>query len=337
MRVSHPPTAFSALLQSFFCQRLIAQRNASPRTVASYRDTFRLLLRFLKLHINKSPAQILLADLDAPVILRFLDHLEQERANSVRSRNNRLAAIRSFLRYVSFQDPTCLPMVQRVLAIPMKRFERPMLDSLSREEMQAIINAPDSSTWSGHRDRVMFATLYNTGARVSEIIKIRADNFRLNHGSSLTIDGKGRKQRSIPLWKSTAAQIAKWLKRIDNNKTPEVPLFPNRSGKPLTRSGVEHRLRLAIEEAIRHCPSLQSKRISPHTLRHTTAMHLLQSGVDITVIALWLGHESPSTTHLYVEADLAMKERALKKLQDPSIRSPRYKPNDDLLAFLESL
>jgi site-specific recombinase XerD len=335
MKGLHPPTAFSTLLQSFFCQRLIAQRNASPQTVASYRDTFRLLLRFLNQHLHKTPAQILLADLEASVILRFLDYLEQERANSVRSRNNRLAAIRSFLRYVSFQDPTCLPLVQRVLAIPMKRFERPLLDYLSREERQAILHAPDPSTWSGHRDQVLLATLYNTGARVSEVIKLRADNFDLDQNRSLTIEGKGRKQRAVPLWKSTAKQIAKWLKRLDH--TPEIPLFPNRSGKPLTRAGVEYRLHLAVKEAIKRCPSLQGKRVSPHTLRHTTAMHLLQSGVDITVIALWLGHESPSTTHLYVEADLAMKERALKKLQDPSIQSPRYKPSGDLLAFLESL
>lgn len=335
MKRLHPPTAFSTLLQSFFCQRLVAQRNASPQTVASYRDTFRLLLRFLNQHLQKTPDQILLSDLDASVVLRFLDYLEQERANSVRSRNNRLAAIRSFLRYASFQEPTCLPLAQRVLAIPMKRFERPLLDYLSREEMQAILQAPDPSTWSGHRDRVLFATFYNTGARVSEVIKLRVHNFDLDQNSFLTIEGKGRKQRAVPLWKSTAKQIAKWLKHLDH--TPATPLFPNRSGKPLTRAGVEYRLHSAVREAITHCPSLQGKRVSPHTLRHTTAMHLLQSGVDITVIALWLGHESPSTTHHYVEADLAMKERALKKLQAPSIKAPRYKPSVGLLAFLESL
>jgi site-specific recombinase XerD len=285
--------------------------------------------------MNKPPAQILLADLDAPRILRFLDYLEQERRNSVRSRNNRLAALRSFMRYASFQDPTCLPLVQRVLAIPMKRFERPLLDFLSREEMQAIIDAPDSSTWSGHRDHVLFATLYNTGARVSEIIHLRRNQVSVDRDACIRIHGKGRKQRDVPLWKSTAAEIRQWLRRIDT--TPETPLFPNRTREPLTRSGVEFRLRLAVQKAAEHYSSLQEKSVSPHTLRHTTAMHLLQSGVDISVIALWLGHESPATTHLYIEADLAMKERALKKLEEPSIKSPRYKPTADILAFLESL
>jgi site-specific recombinase XerD len=334
MSTTNSPTAFSALVQGFFCQRLIAQRNASPRTVASYRDTFQLLLRFLDQSMNKPPAQILLADLDAPLILRFLDHLEQERGNSARSRNNRLAAVRSFMHYASFQDPTCLPLVQRVLAIPMKRFERPLLHFLSREEMQAIVDAPDSSTWSGHRDRVLFATLYNTGARVSEIIQLIRSQVSARD-TSIMIHGKGRKQRDVPLWKSTAAEIRQWLDCIDT--APETPLFPNRTGGPLTRSGVEYRLRLAVKKGAKNCLSLQGKSVSPHTLRHTTAMHLLQSGVDISVIALWLGHESPKTTHLYIEADLAMKERALEKLEEPSIKTPRYKPTPDILAFLESL
>jgi len=335
MSTNDSPAAFSALVQGFFCQHLMAQRNASPRTVTSYRDTFQLLLRFIDQHMNKPPAQILLIDLDAPLILRFLDHLEQERGNSARSRNHRLAAIRSFMRYASFQDPTCLPIVQQVLAIPMKRFERPLLDFLSREEMQAIIEAPDSSTWSGHRDRVLFATLYNTGARVSEIIHLKGNQVNVDRNSSIRIHGKGRKQRDIPLWKSTAAQIRQWLCRIDT--ASETRLFPNRTGEPLTRSGVEYRLRLAVQKAAKNCSSLKGKSVSPHTLRHTTAMHLLQSGVDITVIALWLGHESPATTHLYMEADLAMKERALEKLQEPSVKSPQYKPTPDILAFLESL
>jgi site-specific recombinase XerD len=335
MITNDSPAAFSALVQGFFCQHLIAQRNVSPRTVASYRDTFQLLLRFLDRYMNKPPAQILLADLDAPLILRFLDHLEQERRNSARSRNNRLAALRSFMRYASFQNPTCLPLVQHILAIPMKRFERPLLDFLSREEMQAIIDAPNSSTWSGHRDRVLFATLYNTGTRVSEIIHLKRNQVSVDRDFSIRIHGKGRKQRDVPLWKSTATEIRQWLCRIDS--VPETPLFPNRARGPLTRSGVEYRLRLAVQKAAKHCSSLQEKSVSPHTLRHTTAMHLLQSGVDISVIALWLGHESPATTHLYIEADLVMKERALKKLEEPSIKSPRYKPTPDILAFLESL
>jgi site-specific recombinase XerD len=327
--------SFPTLLQDFFCQRLIAQRNACPRTVASYRDAFRLLLRYAQASIRKAPVELRLADLDAPLVLGFLDHLENDRGNSVRSRNARLMAMRSFLRYASLRVPEALPSIQRVLAIPTKRFDRPLLGFLTREQMQAVVDAPDRSTWSGERDHVMLATFYNTGARISEIINLRVVDAVLGSDASLYIRGKGRKDRVTPLWPSTAKLLKAWLTRIRCD--PAAPLFPNRQGAPLSRSGIERRLRRAVETARKQCPSLKRCQISPHTFRHTTAMHLLQSGVDITVIALWLGHESPATTHRYVEADLAMKERALKTLQQPSTRTLRYNASDSVLAFLDAL
>lgn len=327
--------SFPTLLQDFFCQRLIAQRNASARTVASYRDSFRLLLRYAHSHLRKAPAALSLTDLNAPFILSFLDYLEKERGNSVRSRNARLSAVRSFLRYASFRDPEALTTIQSVLAIPTKRFDRPLLGFLTRDEIQAILLAPDQSTWSGQRDHIMLATFYNTGARVSEIIALRIMDVVLGRDASVHIRGKGRKARVTPLWRSTAKLLQTWSTHI--RRAPDAPVFPNRDGAPLSRSGIEQRLRKAVEVAQVSCPTLCGRRISPHTLRHTTAMHLLQSGIDITVIALWLGHESPATTHRYIEADLAMKDRALKHLQPPRTRSVRYRAPDSVLAFLDSL
>ena len=268
------------------------------------------------------------------MVLSFLDHLESERSNSARTRNLRLAAIRSFMRYASLREPTLLPVTQRVLAIPAKCFDRPVLGYLSRGEVTAIINAPDPSTWSGQRDAVLFAVLYNTGARVSEITRLRVDDVLLDRASAVLLHGKGRKERAVPLWKSTAAQLRRWLPRID--RSPDRPVFPNRTGQPLSRSGVEHQLRVACRKASERHPSLATRRISPHTLRHTTAMHLLQSGVDITVIALWLGHEDTATTHQYVEADLAM-EAALRRVADPAPEPLRFTATDRLLDFLEAL
>ena len=333
------PTAvipgFPALAREFFCQRLIAQQNASSRTVASYRDMFRLLLRFFADRRGRPPTALTLADLDAPAVLAFLDHLEQQRGNSIRTRNARLAALRSFLKYAALRDPTCLPAVQRVLAIPMKRFPRPLLEYLSRQEMAAILAAPDGSTWSGQRDRVLFALMYNTGARVSEAIGLRRSDAELTPSRTVRINGKGRKQRVIPLWKSTADRLREWLPRI--GQQPDSPLFPNCHGQPLSRSGVEVRLQDAVRVATSNCPTLKGRRVSPHTLRHTTAMHLLQSGVDITVIAIWLGHEGTETTHLYVEANLAMKEQALSRIEEMPNLPLRYRADDDLLRFLEEL
>jgi integrase/recombinase XerD len=327
--------SFPTLLQDFFYKRLIDQRNASARTIASYRDTFCLLLRYAEERIKKPPAELTMEDLDAQCISSFLDHLEKERGNSLRSRNLRLSAIRSFMRYSASRNPTSLPLVERVLAIPNKRFNHTLVNFLSRDEMEAVINAPDRSTWSGHRDHVMFTTFYNTGARVSEIIGLRIQDVRLYNVASVQIVGKGRKQRAMPLWKRTASSMKQWLRCIGEN--PQSPVFPNRLGKPLSRSGVEHRLKLAAKKASRTCPTLRNRKVSPHTIRHTTAMHLLQAGERIEVIALWLGHEHPNTTHQYVEADMTMKERALSVLQEPRVRTTRYRPNDQLLAFLESL
>jgi len=333
--VRPPQIAFPALLQEFFQQRLIAQRGASTQTIASYRDTFELLLRYTEQSTGRSPTTLALDDLDAPRVLAFLDHLETERGNSPRTRNLRLTAIRSFMRYASLRDPTALAVAQRVLAIPTKRFDRPVLGFLSREEVEALLAAPDRTTWSGQRDAVLLATLYNTGARVSELTRLRVADVLLDRASALRLHGKGRKERVVPLWKTTAAHLRAWLLRI--NRSPDAPLFPNRSGARLSRSGVEYRLEAALTTATQHCPSLAGRRISPHTLRHTTAMHLLQSGVDITVIALWLGHEDPATTHLYIEADLAMKEAALRRVADPTPAPLRFRARDRLLTFLDAL
>lgn len=330
-----PQIAFPALLQDFFQQRLVAQRGASAQTIASYRDAFELFLRYAEQRTGQSPSTLTLEDLDAPIVLTFLDHLETERGNSPRTRNLRLTALRSFLRYASVRDPAALPIAQRVLALPTKRFDRPILGFLSRDEVQCLLDAPDRTTWSGQRDAVLFAVLYNTGARVSEITGLRRADVLLDRASALHLHGKGRKERVVPLWKSTAAQLRQWLPRINTN--PQTPVLPNRAGARMSRSGVEHRLRVAVATASKRCPSLVGRRISPHTLRHTTAMHLLQSGVDITVIALWLGHENPATTHLYVEADLGMKEAALHRLKDPAPGPLRFRARDRLLTFLEAL
>lgn len=330
------PTTFPTLLQDFFQRRLINERGVSAHTVASYRDTFALLLRYATERTGRSPAELRLDDLDAPLILDFLDHLEDQRGNSARTRNLRLTAIRSFMRHASLRDPTCLTVAQRVLAISPKRFDRPALDFLSRDETHALLAAPDANTWSGHRDAVMFSVLYNTGARVSEITGLHITDLLLDRSCAVQLHGKGRKQRVVPLWKNTAAQLRAWLACTDTS--PDAPVFPNRAGRPLSRSGVEHRLRLAVQSASQRYPSLASRHVTPHTLRHTTAMHLLQSGVDIAVIALWLGHEDTATTHLYVEADLAMKEAALARIDDHAPATPvRFKASDQLLAFLEGL
>jgi integrase/recombinase XerD len=303
--------------------------------VALYRDAFELLFGFVEDRTGKPPSALQLADLDAPFVLDFLDHLETERGNSVRTRNARLAAIHSFMRYASIRDPASLPTTQRVLAIPAKRFDRPVLGYLTREQVTAILAAPDRGTWSGHRDAVLLATAYNTGARVSELTGLQVRDVLLDRQTAVHLHGKGRKQRAIPLWKNTATELRGWLHRI--NSAPDAPVFPNRAGAPLTRSGVRDRLNCAVAIAEQRCPSLHGQHITPHTLRHSTAMHLLQSGTDLAVIALWLGHSSPAITHQYLEADLATKEAALQRLADPSATPTRFHPSDRLLAFLDSL
>lgn len=328
-------TEFAAMLQRFFVDRLIQQQAVSPRTVAAYRDTFRLLLAFAERSRGKPPARLTLGDFDAELILDFLTHLEGERHNTVRSRNARLAAVRAFARYVALQCPPALHLVQRILAIPMKRFDKPLLGFLARDEVRALLIAPDTSTWYGRRDRVLLKLLYNTGARVSELIGIRVRDLTLDVTPSVRLHGKGRKQRTVPLWKETVAEIRQWLEFT--GLQPDQPLLPNHWKQPMTRSNVAERIARAVRTAEHNCPSLHGRAISPHTSRHTTAMHLLQAGVDLSVIALWLGHESPVTTHAYVEADLAMKEHALAAIAPPDIRRTRYRPTDALLKFLQAL
>jgi len=329
------PQSFPVLLQRFFVQRLIQQQHVTPCTVAAYRDSFRLLLGFAHRQLRKRPSDISLEDLNATFILDFLKHLEVGRHNCIRSRNARFAAIRSFMEYVSFEEPSALALAQSVMAIPMKRFEQPLVGFLSREHIEAVLTAPDVNTWTGQRDRVMLTALYNTGARVSELINMRVSDLTLEPTAWVRIRGKGRKERSVPLWASTAQELRRWLRQYP--RAPEEPLFPGRSGGPLTRIGFTERLKLAVKIATRQYPELAKRRIFPHLVRHSVAMHMLQSGVDITVIALWLGHESPVTTHRYVEADLEMKDRALKALQAPSCAPARYRPKDDVLRFLQSL
>jgi len=329
------PAEFATLLQRFFADRLLQQQAASSRTVAAYRDAFCLFLGYAERKLGKPPVKFTLADFNAELVLGFLAYLEVERHNCVRSRNARLAALRAFARYVSLQSPQSLPVAQQILAIPMKRYEKPMLDFLSRDEIHALMASLVTSTWCGRRDRALIAIAYNTGARVSELVGIQVCDLQIEGTPSVRLHGKGRKQRTVPLWKETAAEIRSWL-NISGLRS-EQPLLPNRWGKPMTRSNVTERLERAVSNATPTCPSLTGRRISPHTLRHTTAMHLLQAGVDLTVIALWLGHENPVTTHGYVEADLSMKERALASIEPLESKRGRFRPTDQLLRFLQAL
>ena len=331
----HQPPGFAVLIRDFFCERLLNQQSVSPHTVAAYRDTFRLLLAFLQKRRRRSPTALTLDDIDGPTVLQFLNDLESRRHNSVRTRNARLTAIRAFITYATTRDPTALPLAQRVLAIPQKRCERPLLGHLTRAEIEAVLGAPDRREWSGRRDRALFVIMYNTGARVSEAIGLRRNDLTLNPIAAVRVHGKGRKDRCVPLWKTTAAVMDEWMTEIGHGE--ETPLFPNRRGLPLSRSGVEERLHRAVTAATDRCPSLRSKNVSPHTLRHTTAMHLLQAGVDVTVIALWLGHENPNTTHQYVEADVEMKRRILGRLEEPLVKNGRRAKKDKLLDFLDGL
>jgi len=325
---------FASMLQHFFLERLVRQRNASPHTITSYRDTFRLLLDHVSKRTHKPPSSLTIEDLDARAILDFLDHIEDARGNAPSSRNVRLAAIRSFFRSCAYLAPGSLGVIEKVLAIPMKKTACREVGFLSVEEMQAIIDAPNLSTWNGLRDHTMFATLYNTGARVSEITGMKIIDLSLST-SSVKIHGKGRKDRVMPLWQSTVKLLKRWLPHVDHD--PQNPLFPNARGKAMTRHGVEYRLGMAKKTADAQCPSLKEKPVSPHLIRHTTAIHLLQSGIDISVIALWLGHESSVTTHHYLQADLAMKKQVLEKLAPPHTKNILFKPGDALMRFLESL
>ena len=322
-------------LQAFFTEHLTRHKRVSTQTLASVRDSFRLLLEFLHHRTGIEPARLQVTDLNSTAILAFLDHLEQVRGNSVRSRNLRLSAVRTFFRYLALRDPDRLGQVTQVLAIPVKRREKKLIGALTREEMEALLAVPDRSRWAGRRDHALLLTMYNTGARVSEMTHLRREQVHFGATTYLALEGKGRKERTVPLWPQTARVLESWLR--EPTKPPGLVVFPNARGQQMARDGVEYLLRQAVQKALPTCGSLTGKRVSPHTLRHTTAMHLLQSGVDITVIALWLGHESIETTHCYVEADLATKQRALEKVTPIEGGVSRFQPNDALLAFLAAL
>ena len=329
------PASFASLVQQFFTEYLVSQRALSPRTVASYRDAWMLFLDFAHKRLRKAPTALRLADIEPDLILAFLDHLEQQRHNTVRSRNLRLTALRAFLKFAARRDVSSLHVIERALGVPMKRFERPMLGFLSLEEMLAVMGQP-GSTWTSQRDHLLLTMLYNTGARVSEIIGVRLDDVVLHGTPCVHLLGKGRKNRSVPLWKTTAQKVRAWL-RCNPTLGPQAALLPNREGRAMTRSNVTQRLDIAVARAAEVHTSLATRSISPHTIRRTTAMHMLQSDVPFNVIALWLGHESMTTTHRYVEADLAMKVKALARLQEPATKMHRYRPPDALMKFLQAL
>lgn len=326
---------FSELLQSFLTERLMQQCNASPLTIANYRDTFRLLLAFAHRWLKKTPALLEVHDLDAPFVGRFLDHLQKDRGNSARSRNVRLAAIHSFFNYVALQEPAWGAVAQRVLAIRNKRFLRKPVDFLTRPEAEALLAAPNQDVRLGRRDRTLLLVALQTGLRVSELIGLRCEDVVLGTGAHVRCTGKGRKTRCIPLRKEAVAALRGWLR--ERSGQPVEPLFPNARGNPLSRDGVEYLLRKQRRTAQLRCASLKTKRVSPHVLRHSLAMDLLQHGVDRSVIASWLGHESMETTQMYLHANLELKEKALAKTKPFNGPSRRYRPPDHLLAFLQSL
>jgi site-specific recombinase XerD len=328
-------TLVAGLLEAFFSDHLQRQRNASPNTIAAYRDTFRLLLVFAQERLRKSPTSLPLADLDAALVVAFLQHLEKQRGNSVRTRNARLAAIHSFFRFVALQEPALSATAQRVLAIPTKKSERKLVVSLNRAEQEALLSAPDRTTWLGRRDHAIIMLLLQTGLRVSELRGLRCEDIVLTVGAHVRCRGKGRKERCTPLTRETAAVIKTWL--IERAGLPTEPAFPSRRGTVLSRDAVERLVTKYAQSASKACNSLGKKRVSPHVLRHTTAVSLLQAGNDRSVIALWLGHESIETTQMYLDADLSMKERALARTAPLRAGPGRYRPDDTLLAFLSGL
>jgi len=325
----------SGLVQAFFTDRLLRQRRASPHTVAGYRDTFRLLLRFAARELGKAPAKLSLEHLEAPFIGDFLDHLERERGNSARSRNTRLAAVHAFFHYVSLQEPAYAAQCRRVLAIPGKRFERRLIEHLTPEEVNALLAAPDRTTWIGRRDRTLLLVAVQTGLRVSELIGLRRDDVVLGTGAHLRCEGKGRKQRCTPLRQEAVEVVTQWLRECPAE--PTTPVFPSCRGGPLSRDAVERLVTRHRRTAEEQCPSLKRKKVTPHMLRHTAAMQLLRHGVDRSVIALWLGHESVESTQMYLHADLRLKEDALGKVTPLDVPPGRFRPDDELLAFLEGL
>jgi len=327
--------SLASLLERFFTQRLMQERRVSPHTIGSYRDTFRLFLKFVQQCRHKPPSALAFEDINAPLVIAFLDHLEKQRGLSVRSRNLRLTAIRSFFRYVSFELPTHSEQIQRVLAIPSKRFTRTLVRFLTRPEVDALLAAPDRHTWFGRRDHAFILMAAQTGLRLSEITAITRDDLVLEAGAHVRVIGKGRKERCTPLAKPTAAVLKAWLR--EPLQGDRRLLFPNAKGGRLTVHGVKYMLNKHAATAAKACPSLKKKRVTVHLFRHTMALEMLQAGVDRAVIALWLGHESVETTQIYLEATLTMKEQALAGMTPPYGRPGRFRPGDQLLGFLNSL
>jgi integrase/recombinase XerD len=326
---------FPGLLEAFFTQRLMGQRQASPHTIASYRDTFRLLLHFVAARLRTPPSRLSLADLGAPVIGAFLEHLETARGNGRRSRSVRLAAIRSFFRYAAYEAPAHGEQIQRVLAIPSPRPPRPLVGFLTRPEITALLAAPNPRTWGGRRDYALLLVALQTGLRLSELTSLRRSDLSLGVGAHVRCQGKGRKERCTPLTKQAVAALTTWLREPPPGSGDF--LFPNARGGRLSADGVQYLVAKHVARARQHCPSLRQKRVSPHVLRHTAAMELLQAGVDRTVIALWLGHESVNTTQIYLDATLTMKEEALRMISPFPAKSGRYRADDHLLHFLKNL
>jgi len=329
-------SSLAPTLQAFFTERLTNQRQASPKTVAAYRDTFRLLLGFAQRRTSKAPSELDLADLDAGLIGVFLEHLERDRTNSVRTRNARLAAIHSLFRYAALRHPEHAQDIQRVLSIPYKRFESTLVSFLTRDELDAILESPDRSGWIGRRDHALLLVAIQTGLRVSELTALRCSDVALSSGAHLRCRGKGRKERCTPLTAQTAAVLRVWM---DERKgEPTDPLFPSRRrGNPLSSDAVEWLINKHARAAGERCATLRARHVTPHVLRHSCAMLLREAGVDISVIALWLGHESIQSTQIYLHADLGLKERALGRTAPPEAKPGRYRPPDTLLAFLDSL
>ncbi len=328
-------TSLAPLLERFFTQRLMQQRQASPHTISSYRDTFRLFLTFTQQRLHTPPARLMFEAIDAPLIVAFLDHLEKHRGLSVRSRNLRLTAIHSFFRYAAFEMPAHAAQIQRVLAIPSKRFTRTQVHFLTRPEVEALLAAPDQRTWFGRRDHAFLLVAAQTGLRLSEMTGLTRDDVTLGTGAHVRIIGKGRKERCVPLAKPTVAVLKTWLR--EPRRGDGQVLFPNARGTRLSPDGIHYLLVRHVTAAAKVCPSLKDKRVTVHVLRHTMALDLLQAGVDRSVIALWLGHESVETTQIYLEATLAMKEQALGKTTPLNGKFGRYRPGDQLLGFLNNL
>jgi site-specific recombinase XerD len=328
-------TSLAPLLEAFFSERLLRQRRASPHTIAAYRDAFRLLLAFAEKQIGKAPSSLLLADIDAPLVGAFLDHLESERGNGVRTRNARLAAVHSFFRFAAVREPAHAGLIQRVLAIPQKRFDRDLVTFLARGEVDALLAAPDTSTRLGRRDHALLLLAVQTGLRLAELTALRIEDLALGAGAHVRCHGKGRKERCTPLSRATARVLRAWIAECGATGTDFV--FQSLRRTRLSHDAVERLVSKYAQVANCSCPTLARKRVTPHMLRHTTAVQLLEAGVDRAVIALWLGHEQVETTQIYLDADLAMKERALARTAPLGAGPGRFRPRDSLLAFLEGL